>query len=132
MIDKEYINTLKEFSQKLNVLYVEDNKQTRDATIELLQMFFKNIIVSSNGQEGLNDFLSSQTKEIHLVITDINMPKLNGLDMISKIKEYNENISILIISAYDDVNYLLKSIKMQVNGYLLKPIKTDDFISTIS
>ena len=131
-MDKEYIENLKRFSKILNVLYVEDNKEARDSTFELLEMFFNNITVLTNGEDGLNHFLSSQTDDIHLVVTDINMPKLNGLDMVERIKEYNSDIYVLILSAYEESGYLLKSINIQVNGYLLKPICTYDFIFTLA
>ena len=131
-MDKEYIESLKRFSKTLNVLYVEDNKEARDSTFELLEMFFTNIIVLTNGEDGLNYFLSSQTDNIHLIITDINMPKLNGLDMVEKIKEHNNDIYVLVLSAYEESEYLLKSINIQVNGYLLKPICTYDFIFTLA
>jgi len=100
--------------------------------MELLTMFFKNIIIAVDGEDGLDKFKDENNKDIQLIITDINMPKLNGLDMISKIKEHNEDISILVISAYSEIEYLMESIKIQVDDYLLKPIQTTTFVSVIS
>ena len=131
-MNKEYIKNLREFSQNLKILYVEDNQEARDSTMELLTMFFKNIIIAVDGEDGLDKFKDENNKDIQLIITDINMPKLNGLDMISKIKEHNEDISILVISAYSEIEYLMESIKIQVDDYLLKPIQTTTFVSVIS
>jgi len=126
---KKYINEMKQFCHNLKVLYVEDSVSTKKSILELLEIFFKDIIVASNGQEGLDLFLKH--RDIQVVITDINMPKKNGLDMVTEIKEYNENIFILIISAYEEVNYLMQSIKIRVNDYLLKPVTTIKFMDTI-
>ncbi len=127
-MDKDYINNLKKFAKNLTILYVEDNKEARDSTLELLKIFFNNIIIAHNGIEGLNKF----NNNIDLVITDINMPKMNGLDMIQKIKEINKNIPILIISAHNETQYLMSSIKSDVYDYILKPIQTVEFINIIS
>ena len=127
-MNKEYINSLKDFSKNLTVLYVEDNKEARNSTIELLKIFFNNIIIAYDGMDGIEKFNSS----IDIIITDINMPKMNGIDMIKKIKEINNNIPVLIISAHNETEYLMDSIKSKVYDYILKPIQTNDFINIIS
>ena len=127
-MNKEYINSLKDFSKNLTVLYVEDNKEARDSTIELLKIFFNNILIAYDGMDGIEKFNSS----IDIIITDINMPKMNGIDMIKKIKEINNNIPVLIISAHNETEYLMDSIKSKVYDYILKPIQTNDFINIIS
>jgi len=127
-MNKEYINSLKDFSKNLTVLYVEDNKEARDSTIELLKIFFNNIVIAYDGMDGIEKFNSS----IDIIITDINMPKMNGIDMIKKIKEINNNIPVLIISAHNETEYLMDSIKSKVYDYILKPIQTNDFINIIS
>jgi len=113
-----------EQSYKLRLLYVEDSTDTREASIAIFEEFFENIIVAFDGEDGLNKF---QNNEVDLIITDIKMPKLDGIGMISKIKEINPDIPILILSAYNEFEYFIDSIKIGIEGYLLKPIDLNQF-----
>jgi len=90
------INDLVTYSKNLKLLYVEDNEEAREAVLVMLNEFFNNITVAIDGQDGLDKF---NINNFDLIITDINMPKLNGLEMIREIKEINKNIPILILSA---------------------------------
>jgi len=130
-MNKQYIKKLQKFGKQLKILYVEDNEEARYSNTELLKIFFSDIVIAVNGEDGLKKFKENQ-KEIKLVITDINMPKMNGLDMISHIKQLNPNIYVIVISAFNEANYLIKSIKIQVDDYLLKPIQTKTFIPIIA
>ncbi|MCT7447387.1 EAL domain-containing response regulator [Aliarcobacter skirrowii] len=107
--------------KNVNVLYAEDEKELRDITSEFLKSFTKTQYVASNGEEGFNLFLEHQDS-IDLVITDINMPILSGMDMIKKIKEINPKIPIIIATAFSNKEYLLEAINIGVDKYVLKPI----------
>ncbi len=122
------IETLISYSSKLKLLYVEDNKDARESTMAILEEFFDDISVACDGAEGLELF---KTSDIDLIITDINMPKLNGLDMIGEIRKIDMDISILVLSAYNESGFFMDSIKLGVEGYLLKPIDMDQFIGMI-
>lgn len=129
LLDIKRLQELQDFSKDLKVLYVEDNKEARDSTYDTLGEFFDNITVAVDGVEGLEQFRNNQ---FDLIITDINMPRLNGIDMISKIRETNKDIAILIVSAYNESGYFMETIRLGVEGYLLKPIELDQFISMLS
>ena len=124
------IEEIIKYSQQLNLLYVEDNQEARESTIFVLEEFFDNIIVAINGQDGLNKFKENQ-ENIDLIITDINMPKLNGLEMTEKIKAIKNTIPILVLSAYNESGFFIDSIKLGVEGYLLKPIDIDQFLGVL-
>jgi len=94
----------------------------------IFKEFFDTVIVSSNGEDGLNKF---KKNKVDIVITDINMPKLNGIDMIKKIREISKDVSIVVISAYKNTSYLTDSIKYQVQDYLFKPINRKAFKETL-
>jgi len=125
MID---IKELVKYSKNLKVLYVEDDKEARTSIVEFLKNFFSDLQVAVDGEDGLDKF--NQYK-FDLIITDINMPKLNGFEMIKIIRELDKEISILILSAYDDKNNLSQGIKLSVDGYLLKPIDNKQFIDVL-
>ncbi len=123
------------YTQNLKLLYVEDNVQSRESTLLILEDFFDEIVVVHNGEAGLHEFktnkISEKIKNFDLIITDINMPKLNGLQMIEKIRKIDINISILVLSAYNESDFFLDSIKQGVDGYLLKPINVEQFLSIL-
>ena len=117
-----------ENTKKLKLLYVEDNEDARTSTLAILNEFFDDILVAENGVEGLEKF---HENKIDLVITDINMPKMNGLDMLKKIMKIKPGISTIVLSAYNESDLFMDSIKMGVDGYLLKPIDFDQFLSIL-
>ena len=114
---------------KLKVLYVEDDVALRNETRNLFEKIFKEVDVASNGATGLMRFSQEQ---YDLVITDIEMPELNGLEMSKKIKELNENVPIVVISAYSNSSYLIEAIGIGINYYVLKPILLPQLLSTLN
>ena len=128
-MDKIEIQQLISFSKSINVLYVEDNQEARSQTIKVLENFFSNIIIGIDGLDGLEKF---KNNKIDLIITDINMPKLNGLDMIEQIKKIDNEVFCLVISAYNETEYLLKAIELGVDGFLLKPVKINMFLPLLT
>src|SRR5574344_2457708 len=84
--------------KNITVLYVEDEKDLREVTSSILQSFTKNQYIAANGQEGYELFLKHNS-DIDLIISDINMPILNGLEMIKKIKDINKNVPIIVTTA---------------------------------
>ncbi len=115
-------------SSDLVLLYVEDDLLARESIKMILEEFFKNIIVAVDGMDGLEKYRDSS---VDLIITDINMPKLNGLKMIEKIREEDKDTPIMILSAYTEPEYLTASIKLGIDGYLLKPFDLDQFVSAL-
>ena len=122
------LNELVKLSHDLKLLYVEDDKATRIVTERLFKKFFNNITVATDGEEGLERF---KNEIFDMVITDINMPQLDGLEMAQKIKEIDSTIPIVIASAYNNSDLFIKSIKIGIDGYLFKPLEVNQFASTI-
>ncbi len=107
--------------KNINILYMEDEKALREITLNILEGFTKHQYVGVNGNEGLALFKEHQT-DIDLIITDVNMPQMNGLDMIKEIKKINPNIPIIVATAFSNTEYLLKAINIGVDKYVLKPV----------
>lgn len=114
------LNLLKTKCEKLKVLYVEDDIQVQTQTSKVLSIYFNNITLASNGKEGLEKL---KRENIDIIFTDINMPKMDGLSMIEHIRNINSSIPVVVFSAYDKTEYLLKMIEYGVDGYILKPFK---------
>ncbi len=125
----EKIKALVPFSKTLNVLYVEDNELARENILQFLEHFFDSITVAVDGQAGLESY---EDAAFDLIITDINMPRMNGIEMASAIRDTNKEIPILILSAYDDIRYFLEGIKLGIDGYLIKPIDLDQFVNILT
>ena len=125
---KERINKILEYSKNINLLYVEDNAENRESTSNILSIIFANIIIAVDGQDGLNKF---KENNIDLIITDINMPNLNGIEMIKEIKKIDRNCDFIFLSANDDRKILLECIPLQANGFLVKPLDFEELISLI-
>lgn len=124
------ITDLSKFSKTLKVLYVEDNTKAREQTYKMLKNFFNNIVVATDGQEGLDKFIQDKDS-FHIIFTDLNMPNMNGIEMLKNIRNLNKNIPVIILSAYSDVNLFLETIKLWVDGYILKPVDMGLFINTL-
>jgi len=120
------INQIKNTS--LTLLYIEDTPQTRESTTFAFKELFDNIIIAIDGEDGFSKF---KENKIDIVITDINMPKLNGIGMIKKIRDIDPDVYIVIISAYNNIEYLTHSIRYQVQEYLFKPIDRKQFKETL-
>ena len=115
-------------TKTLTLLYVEDDIELRKTTLEILSEFFNDILVGVDGEDGLKKF---QEHHVDLIITDVTMPNMSGLEMLEKIYADNNDVLSLIISAYNEEKYFTQSIELGIDGYLLKPIKPQQFINTL-
>ena len=109
----------------LNVLYVEDETQVRDMTVKFLNKIFTNVDSAIDGQDGLDHF---KANKYDLVITDLKMPKMNGRDMLGKIKELDEDVVLLVITAADSK---MDATLTACDAYIKKPVKINDFLESI-
>ena len=126
MID---IKEILRFTKNLKILYIEDNKETRESTLVFLEELFDDIAVATDGLEGLEYF--KNVKDIDMIITDINMPNMNGLEMSRKIKEEKPNLPIFIFSAHNEVHFLIEAIEIGIEGFIFKPIEINQFLNTL-
>ena len=113
------IKKLIKFTKTLKILYVEDNQEIRDSLEGLLRNFFSDITLADNGLDGFEKFTNSS---FDVIITDIKMPKMNGIDMMKKIRELDEDIPIIVSTAHQNQEFLISCIELGTNAYLLKPI----------
>ncbi|GAX88229.1 two-component system, response regulator YesN [Lebetimonas natsushimae] len=114
--------------KQLNVLFVEDDELVRDAFTLLVENLFKNFYTAKDSYEALEIY---KKHNIDLVITDIKMPKLSGLDLASIIKKENKEQIILVITAFSDMDYMKKAIDIGIDGYLTKPVFKESLFKTL-
>lgn len=128
-MSKEKISSLKKKVKNLTLLYVEDNKGLQEQASKIFKKIFKNVIVADSGESAYKLFKVNQPE---IVITDINMYKLSGLDLSKMIKKINPFVKIIITSAFDDRDYLFEAIDINVSKYLKKPLTVADLTDAIT
>ena len=109
-------------NKHISVLYIEDELDIQEEFADILSIYVDEIHIASNGKEGLAKLYDSHPD---IIITDIQMPVMNGLEMIKHIRKDNQDIPIIITSAFNDTDYLLSAIGLGVEHYILKPIMID-------
>jgi PAS domain S-box-containing protein/diguanylate cyclase (GGDEF)-like protein len=112
----------------VTILYVEDDEVTRKGIAEFLGLRVQKVIVAEDGQQGLEYY-----KEHHpdMIITDIKMPVMNGIDMAKTIKLINKDIPFIVTTAYNDVEFLIECIDLGINQFILKPIVGNKLMEAI-
>lgn len=116
---KEVVKELKLFTKNLSILYVEDEDELREQTAQYLKKIFDNVALARDGEEALNHYRNGS---FDIVISDIQMPNMNGIELAQKIKELNNEQEIVFVSAYTQANYFLDAIKLEVSDYIIKPM----------
>ena len=122
------IKELQVIAKNYRILYVDDNGSLREKAAKFLRKFFVNVDLAEDGQEGLAKF-----KKYHypIVITDIKMPKLDGISLIEHIKHINPDTKTIIMSAFDDKELLLKGIELRVFRFLKKPVNITELTEVL-
>lgn len=112
----------------LSVLFVEDERELREALESAISDEFGKFIVGRDGEDGLKKFKKYKPD---IVITDIMMPIMDGLEMAQEIKKLSRETPIIILSAFSEKERLLKAIDVGIDKYIIKPIDPDELMSTI-
>ena len=111
-----------QLEENISILVAEDEEELREYLVEYIQLFFKNVYSAKCGQEAYSIYLD---KNPNIILSDINMPNLDGLSLISKIREKDIKTKIIIMSAHSDKDKLLRAVELNLVTYLVKPIKIE-------
>lgn len=132
-----------ELLREINIVLIEDNLHEADLILRTLKKnnVGNKVVHLSDGEDALN-FLFSEAPytnrknqdKPHVVLLDLNLPKLNGMEVLRKIKndKRTKEIPVIILSASSDAKNILESYQIGVNGYIIKPMTFADFAKTIS
>ena len=113
---------------QLNILYVEDDEFSLNNIELLCSHYVKNFYKATNGKDGLKVY---EEKKPDVILTDIKMPIMNGIEMVNKIRKKDKNTKIILISAYDEKEYILNGLEARIDGILTKPFDIEDLKKTI-
>ena len=108
-----------EYLKKLTVLYVEDEDDVREQFTVFLKRFVGVLVTARDGVEGIE---AHQAYQPDIIITDIIMPNMDGLTMIQEIRKFDNDIPIIVLTAFEQVDYLKRSINIGVDKYVTKPV----------
>jgi len=119
-----------DFLKKLRILYVEDDIEIADKFRMVLSSLFKEAVICRDGEEGYETFKQSlnQKDQFDVIISDINMPNMNGIEMLKAIKEIDKNIPFIFTTAYSDSKFTIEAIKYGVSHYAIKPINAKEIL----
>lgn len=105
------------------ILFVEDEEATRNNYVTYLKMFFDDVFEAQDGEEAYKIY---QEKKPDIMIIDINLPKLNGLELFRKIREKDYKTKAIMLTAHTDTSFLLEAIPLNLTKYLVKPVSRKD------
>lgn len=114
-----------EILKNLKILYIDDEKFIRENAIEYLSFYSDNVYEACDGQDGLKKY---EDIKPDIIITDIKMPKLNGLEMIKQIRKKDKTTKIIVATAFLETSYLIEAIELGLVKYLVKPIMEDTLL----
>ena len=117
-----------DFLKTLSILYVEDDDEIRELLARFLRRWVGTLHTAVNGQEGAEVFRQHQPD---VVVTDIKMPVMDGLEMASIIKATYREVPIIVITAYSERDYFIRAIEIGVDQYVTKPVNTDTLLQAI-
>ena len=126
---------LLKYTKNLSILFVEDHAELRISTDSILKNFFKVVISAENGQEALTHYLSytqqNDGKFYDIVLTDIKMPKMDGVELTKSIYGINPSQALIVLSAFDDSKYLLPLINLGIEQFLKKPLDFQELLEIL-
>lgn len=107
--------------KNISILYVEDDEKTSELMYSTLILLSNNIHVANNGIEALELYHEVNPQ---LIISDIEMPEMSGIEFASQIRTHNSKVPIVLLSSYTDTKYLLPAANLSIQSYLVKPIQS--------
>ena len=116
-------------------MYVEDDESIRGSLSGIFKKIFGEVIICNDGNDGVNQFkyyTQERKSKIDAIVSDINMPNLNGIDMVKEIRTIDEEIPIIFTTAHGESSFLMEAIKLKIAYYALKPINTTELLQNIS
>ena len=128
------MNNLKDFIKTLNILYVEDELNAREISTKVLKRFFNSVDAKENRLEGYLAFKEKyfNNEKYDLIISDINMPKLDGMEMLEKIRGIDKQVPVIFVTARHESDILLKAIELQISSFIIKPLSIDAITEVIN
>ncbi len=122
------MNNLNTLFKNFTILYVEDENNIRDSLTSTLELIFKNVYSVENAELALEVY---DSKDIDIILSDIGLPGMSGIDLVKSIRKNNSQIPIILLTAYTQMEVLLEAVKLKLVSYLTKPVTFDNLSSAL-
>ena len=123
-MNHDKLSLLKNFT----ILYVEDEAGIRKRVVSTLRYYFGNVLEAADGEEGLDIYY---THRPDIILSDIEMPKESGIEMVKQIRQIDAEVPIIMVTAYSNEEYLLELINLNISHYILKPVNSSNLLEGI-
>ncbi len=123
-MENDFLKKLK----TLTILYAEDEEGIRKNIADSLRYYVKEVLEAKNGQMALEIYLE---KKPDIILSDIHMPILNGIDFIKKVRETDIHTPVIMITAHTDKKYLLDAVELHMEKYIVKPVDIDELFNSL-
>jgi len=123
-VDRNFYDKLK----TMTILYAEDEIGIRENIADSLRYYTKEVYEANDGQEAYEIY---KEKKPDIILSDIHMPSVNGLEFVKKVRENNREVPVVMITAHTDKEYLLEAVELHMEKYIVKPIELDDLFETL-
>ena len=117
--------------QDKTILYIDDDSSTRDTIQDILKEKFKDTFIAKDGEEGFDMFLKLKPD---LIISDIDMPKINGIELVKKIREISQTQPIAILTGKNEDKYIIELLDLGISNFIVKPMnitRLDNILSDL-
>lgn len=115
--------------KKYTILYIDDDDGVRTVNSRFLNRMFKRLYEANNGQEGLELY---EKYKPDIILTDIKMPKLDGISLAKKIRKNDEKTKIIISTAFSDKDYLIEAVELKLEKYIIKPLTNRNLLPALT
>lgn len=115
--------------KEYDILFIEDEEAIRANYVKYLQRHFRNVYEAEDGEEAYTVY---KEKKPHILIVDINLPKLSGIELLKKIREDDHSTKALMLTSHTDTSYLLDAAGLQLTKYLVKPVSREELKNALT
>ena len=122
------MKTIEEYKKIINIMYIEDDQIAGEKLKNILDKFYGKTLIASNGEDAI---LKLKDEKIDLIISDINMPKMDGLEFLEKLRNYDSSMPFIFVTARDEPDMMFKAIQLDIDNYVLKPIDLQNLLFII-
>ena len=123
------MKTIENYKKTINIMYIEDDTLATSKLKNILEKYYNKVIIASNGEDAFEKMKNEP--KIDLIISDINMPKMDGLEFLEELRKDNSNMPFVFVTARDEPDKMLKAIQLDINNYVLKPINLQNLLSIL-
>jgi YesN/AraC family two-component response regulator len=111
-----------------SILYIEDEKMLRENYALFLKVYFERVYTAVDGEDGYEKY---QQHKPDILLIDINLPKLNGIELLKKIRAQDNMTKAIILTGNSKIDFLLSATSLKLTRYLLKPVEKELFVEAL-